>query len=153
MELIAITITTILLFFAVYGMILVLAGMTHKTKEGKLSQLPTIKLLLPAYKPDQTFLKVLESIKIAMKKYPVEVFILFQEADQDIVKASKAYDFEYTEKSFSHLDGNSYRHALQYLCDEHLDSLTHQYTLILDKDNIMDPDFFDRLATASLHSQ
>lgn len=150
MELITIIITSVFLFFATYGLVLVIAGMTFKNKEGKLERLPQIKLFLPAYKPDQTFLKVLESIKKAKKNYPVDVFILFQEADQSIVEASKIFNFEYTEKAFNHLNGNSYRHALQFLCDQHLSALTHDYTLILDKDNIMDSDFFDHLATASL---
>ena len=131
-------------------MVLVLAGMTYKTKEGKVSQLPTIKLLLPAYKPDQTFLKVLESVKKAKKHHPVDVFILFQEADEEIVKASMKYNFDFIEKAFGQLPGNSYRHALNYLCNEHLDEFSHKYTLILDKDNIMDEDFFDNLAKASI---
>ncbi|WP_462251654.1 glycosyltransferase family 2 protein [Ekhidna sp.] len=151
MELISIIITSILLIFALYGLVLVLAGMTHKNKEGKVSELPRIKVLLPAYKPDQTFLKVLESLKQAKKNHPVDVFILFQEADQSIVKESQKFGFESVEKKFSHLPGNSYRHALQFLCDEHLDENEHRYTLILDKDNIMDEDFFDRLANVSLN--
>jgi len=150
MELISLIITGTLLFFALYGMTLVIAGTTYKNTKAKESELPRIKVLLPAYQPDQTFLKVLANLKKAKKKHPIDVFILFQEADEAIVEASREYNFEYTEKTFSHLPGNSYRHALQYLCDEHLNELTHKYTLILDKDNIMDPDFFDQLATASL---
>ncbi|MEM6523406.1 MAG: glycosyltransferase [Bacteroidota bacterium] len=150
MELISQIIASLLLFFAIYGFTLVVAGLTHKNQEEKGMLLPRIKVLLPAYKPDPTFLKVLEALKKAMKNHPVDVFILFQEAESDMAEASKKYGFTYIEKVFSHLPGNSYRHALQYLCDQHLDEFTHRYTLILDKDNIIDDHFFDRLRTASL---
>ena len=150
MELISLLFTGVLLFFAVYGLVLVLAGMAHRQKEVKASGLPRIQVLLPAYKPDQTFVKVLESVQKAKKDYSVDVFVLFQEADEALVEASKKYDIAYVEKQFSHLPGNSYRHALQYLCRKHLNASTHTYTLILDKDNIMDEDFFDRLTTISL---
>ncbi|NQZ78814.1 MAG: glycosyltransferase [Ekhidna sp.] len=151
MDLIAFFITSILMFFAMYGLVLVLAGTTHKTRTvKKASSLPTIKVLLPAYKPDQTFLKVLASLYKAKKDYPVDVFILFQEADADIVKESTKYGFDYVERQFSHLPGNSYRHALQFICEEHLDENSSEYTLILDKDNIMDEGFFDQLARVSL---
>lgn len=150
MELISFIITGTLLFFAIYGMILVIAGTVYKNTEANECELPRIKVLLPAYQPDQTFLKVLESLKKAKKNHPIDVFILFQKADEVIVEASRLFNFKYVEKVFSHLPGNSYRHALQYLCDEHLNELTHKYTLILDKDNIMDPTFFDQLAASSL---
>lgn len=152
MELILIFITCLLLFFAAYGLVLVTSGLTYKNIESPYEPLPSIRLILPAYKPDKTFLKVLESIKKAKKNHPIDVFILFQEADEKIINASKDYGFEYVEKAFSHLAGNSYRHALQYLCEHHINEHTHEYTLILDKDNIMDSDFFDRLTRCSLSS-
>lgn len=151
MELISIILTSVLLFFAIYGLTLVLAGLMHRNNKTKASALPRIKLLLPAYKPNHVFLKVLESVKKAKKHHPVDVFILFQEADQSIVKASIKYGFQYVEKTFGHLTGNSYRHALQYLCNEKLDEKAHKYTLILDKDNIMQSDFFDNLTKAALN--
>ena len=152
MELIITCITSVLLFFTAYGLILVIAGLTYKTKIGNADALPSIRLILPAYKPDEIFLRVLESVQRAKKNYPVDVFILFQESDQQIVDNSKKYGYEFIEKSFSHLAGNSYRHALQYVCEHHINEQTHQYTLILDKDNIMDADFFDRLKRCSLSS-
>ena len=150
MELISIIITSTLLFFAIYGFILVVAGTTHRAKASAANKLPQIKLLLPAYKPDGVFLKVLESIEVAIKNHPVDVLILFQEADEAIIEQSKQYGFAYVRRGFGHLPGNSYRHALQYLCENHIDERSHEYTLILDKDNIMDKAFFDRLALASL---
>ena len=145
MELIIYTIVGIFLFFALYGFTLVVAGTTYKSREEHFIMLPKIKVLLPAYQPDETFLKVLEHLKWAIKQHPVEVFILFQHADESIVKAAKTHDFSYEERQFDHLEGNSYRHALQYLCQHHLDEQTDEYTMILDKDNIIDVAFFDRL--------
>ncbi|MBC6400766.1 MAG: glycosyltransferase [Ekhidna sp.] len=150
MELISIIITSLLLFFAVYGFILVLAGATYKTKNVTPRTLTSIKILLPAYKPDQTFLQVLESVRKAKKNHPVDVFILFQEANQDIVQSAEKFGFDFEQKRFDHLSGNSYRHVLQYLCNHHLDENTHEYMLILDKDNIVDEAFFDHLAKTSL---
>jgi hypothetical protein len=152
MELMITCITGILLFFAIYGLVLVIAGLTYKTKTGNKDTLPSIRLILPAFKPDEIFLRVLESVQRAKKNYPVDVLILFQESDQQIVDNSKKYGFEFVERSFSHLTGNSYRHALQYLCEHHINEHTHQYTLILDKDNIMDADFFDHLTRCSLNN-
>lgn len=151
MDLISIIFTSLLTFFAVYGFVLVVAGTAHKSKTEEIKELPGIKVILPAYKPDTTFLKVLESIKTAMKKHPIDAFILFQEADASIVESSLAYGFKYEQKRFDHLPGNSYRHALQYLCKHHIDGSTHKYVLILDKDNIIDENFFDRLASLSIN--
>ena len=78
MELIIIFIASILLFFSIYGLVLVSAGLTYKNQEGQAESLPRIRLLLPAYKPDKTFLKVLESVKKAKKNHPIDVLILFQ---------------------------------------------------------------------------
>ena len=150
MGLISIIITSTLLFFAIYGFILVIAGTTYSTKVAEANELPKIKLLLPAYKPDEVFLKVLESIKKAKKEHPVDFLILFQEADKSIIKESRRYGIDYVEKNFGHLPGNSYRHALRYLCDNHVNEQKHEYVLILDKDNIMDESFFDRLMCTSL---
>jgi len=146
MELLGIIITSILLFFAVYGLTLVVAGSSYKAKKAPKSTLPSIKVLLPAYQPDAIFLKVLESLEKAKKNYPVDVFILFQHADKEIVNASLKYGYGHIEKAFDHLPGNSYRHALQYLCAEHLSETSHEYTMILDKDNIVDESFFDQLS-------
>jgi len=150
MEIIGFIIANTLLFFAIYGFVLVVSGSFHKVAAKKRTFLPSIKVLLPAYKPDDIFLKVLESIKNAKKNHPIEVFILFQHADESIVRASEKYGFPHVCKNFDHLDGNSYRHALQYLCKYHLDATKNRYTVIFDKDNLVDEQFFDRLANISL---
>ena len=152
MEIAGTIIASALLFFAAYGLILVLAGVSYQRRKTPQKTLPTIKVLLPAYKPDQIFLEVLKSLKKAKKNYPIDVFILFQNADRRIVDAANSFGFDQQEKVFDHLPGNSYRHALQYLCAEHLDESTHEYTMILDKDNIVDTSFFEALKTVPVSS-
>lgn len=146
MELIGIILSSSLLFFALYGAILVVSGSFYRAKGAIPTSLPTIKVLLPAYQPDEVFLKVLESLKIAVRNHPIDVLILFQEASEEIIDASKKYGFPSLTKNFGHLEGNSYRHALQFLCDEHLDEAANQYTIIFDKDNLVDANFFDSIS-------
>ncbi len=152
MEITGIIGASVLLFFAVYGFVLVVGGSFYRAPKHEVSPLPTIQVLLPAYRPDPVFLKVLKSLKVAIKGHPVDVLILFQQADDAIVKASKKYGFASVSKNFDHLPGNSYRHALQYLCKEHVDEWTHKYTLIFDKDNLVDKDFFNQLQHISLEN-
>ena len=146
MGLIGIIVTLILLFFATYGVVLVIAGSFYQSKKDEEAVLPPIRVLLPAYKPDGVFLKVLESLKASIKNHPIEVLILFQQVDESIVEASKEYGFPFIKRNFDHVPGNSYRHALQFLCDEHLDENRHRYTIIFDKDNLVNSNFFDELS-------
>lgn len=147
METISIILANILLFFAIYGFILVLSGSFYKPiKRKSRHQLPRIKVILPAYKPDPIFIKVLSSLKIAIKNYPIQVTILFQNADDHIVSQCMNFGFKIIKKNFDHLEGNSYQRVLKFLCEEELSAKETPFMLILDKDNIVDSDFFDQLS-------
>ncbi len=149
MELILQILAGLLLFFVFYTFIMVIAGSFYKVKRpvnsGK-SELPTIKVILPAYKPDRIFLTVLEQLKKAISNHQIEVLILYQNADKQLVADASKFGFPYVERSFDHLPGNSYHHALKYLADHHIDVEDTDKVMILDKDNIIQTDFFERLS-------
>ena len=150
MEIIITTFALILLPFALYRMVLVVAGTMYKDQTGNISTLPSIKVLLPAYAPSPIFIDVLSQLKKAIATYDIDVFVLFQNADQSIVEASATFGFRSEHRNFDHRRGNGYHHALKYLCGYELDSDSHAYTMILDKDNLIAPDFFERLAKLDL---
>ncbi|MDW3195135.1 MAG: hypothetical protein R8G66_22365 [Cytophagales bacterium] len=130
--------------------ILVLSGLLYRPKRSGNFQLPRIKLLLPAYKPDARFSQVLEQLKMVTEGQSAEVFILFQYADLKYYELADELDFEYEIKAFDHLNGNSYQHALRYLAAEHLPEGSCDYVMILDKDNLMAADFFQELKKIDL---
>lgn len=140
------TLALTLIIFGVYGTLMVISGCLKKKKQ-KLSKAeyePVIQVLVPAYKADDKFEKVLFALKEAIAKYPIEVLVVLQECEQKILDWTKASGFEYVNKRFSHLGGNSYQHALKWIFKERL-SEEAEYVMILDKDNVMDIHFFDSI--------
>ena len=140
----------LLIGYATYMFILVLSGLFYRPKAQGDFELPRIKILLPAYQPDQVFIKVLKQLKEVAKNQPVDVFILFQYADKKYCELADVLGFDYEIKAFDHLGGNSYQHALKYLAKHHLSEDTCDYVMILDKDNLMAVDFFRELKKIDL---
>lgn len=140
-------ISTFFLFFALYWAITMTLGLLYKEKEaGPLALENRTLVLLPAYKPDHVFKNVLDTVN-QYKPKNAKVYILFQNADKEIVNYAKGkYDFESDEKSFSELPGNSYQHALKFICSKiSMSSFRPEYIILLDKDNIVDEKFFINL--------
>lgn len=141
---------TILVAYSAYMFILVLSGLLYRSKRSGNFQLPRIKLLLPAYKPDARFSQVLKQLKLVTAGQPVEVLILFQYADFQYCELADELGFEYEIKAFDHLKGNSYQHALKHLVANHLPEGSCDYIMILDKDNLIATDFFQELQKINL---
>ncbi len=141
---------TILTAYSGYMFVLVLSGMFHRPDAPGNFELPRIKILLPAYKPDEVFIKVLEQLKRVSIDHPVEVFILFQYVDLKYCQLADKLGFEYEIKAFDHLNGNSYQHALKYLAKHRLPEDSSDYVMILDKDNLIAADFFQELKKIEL---
>ena len=147
-------ITQILLYliigYAAYMLVLVASGLFYRTQATQLTgSLPTIKVFLPAYRPEPVFNQVMQQLKVAKKDYPVEVFILFQHADFGYIELADQLGFDYEVRSFDHHGGNSYQHVLRYLSEQHLNDQP-DYVMVLDKDNLIAPDFFDTLQEIGL---
>lgn len=143
-----------LAFYSFYWFSTVLFGTFYRFKStGKKSnrEISDIVFLLPAYKPNKIFFDALNAIKIASGgRKNIKIFILFQEADKEIIKKTELLGYHYQEKSFKGLSGNSYHHALQYAVSEirnldHMGEWAPSHLVLLDKDNIIAPDFIDEM--------
>lgn len=140
----------ILVGYSIYMFVLVLSGMFYRPAAVGNFETPRIKILLPAYKPDEVFMKVMKQLKMVTEGQSVDVFILFQYADLKYCEMAGALGFEYEIKAFDHLGGNSYQHALNYLAKHHLSDSDHEHVMILDKDNLIAADFFEELKKIDL---
>lgn len=143
-----------LFFYSAYWMLSLLLGAGYKTPKLTGSNSDGIKdmlVLLPAYKPNDVFIEVLQTLKKAIgQKVNIKPVILLQEADPKITKAVKAFGYFTLEKEFSHLQGNPYHHALKYLMNEietkaQTGKWQPSHVVILDKDNLVAEDFFVQL--------
>lgn len=143
----------LLIGYSAYMFVLVVSGLFYKPAPANTrSELPRIKIFLPAYKPDDAIVEVMERLRSLSQGQPVDVFILFQYADSKYLQAAARLGFAYEEKTFEHLNGNSYQHALKYLTLHHLPKDGSDYVMILDKDNLLAKDYFKTLQKVNLSS-
>ncbi|MBD0401381.1 glycosyltransferase family 2 protein [Flammeovirga sp. EKP202] len=110
-------------------------------------------VVLPAYAPNSTFFEVLKSIRDHQPPNFVEMktYVLFQNTNAKFIdQCYKKMDFLCNHKSFHNQEGNSYVHALKFIChqitsDNHLKLFDPTHIILLDKDNIIAPDFFYKM--------
>lgn len=141
---------SVLVGYAIYMFVLVMSGMFYKPEAGGNFETPRIKILLPAYIPDEVFMMVMKQLKMVTEGQSADVFILFQYADLKYCEMADTLGFKYEIKAFDHLGGNSYQHALKYLAKHHLSDSDHEHVMILDKDNLIAADFFEELKKIDL---
>ncbi|WP_170178606.1 glycosyltransferase [Flammeovirga pectinis] len=138
-----------LLLYCTYFMITLIVGSLYKARYS--NNLP-IKddrwlIVIPAYNPNATFLKVLDSISKYSPKNDFKVHVLFQEANQEIRdKAIANYTIDFDEKSFDPKLGNTYVQALKHINTSIKIKEDFTHVVLLDKDNIVDEYFFSTLA-------
>lgn len=141
-----------LTFYSFYWLCLTLLGLPSRSSNfsDSLSTSPEILLILPAYKPGERFLDVLDSLPKAIQKRNIKVLVLLQDADEKYYHYSVTKGFICIQKSFSHLSGNSYQHALRFIT-QWIDkqrlrgTCNPEFVMLVDKDNVIAPDFFDRI--------
>lgn len=139
-------------FYSLYWFVSTLLGMCYrpqKPEKGNHSS-PNILLILPAYKPGKIFHKVAICINQAIRGRNVRVYILLQEAEPVYRKAMEKLGFWVEEAAFSHLNGNSYHHALKYIVKqissfEENNNWKPDFVMLVDKDNLLDEDFFENI--------
>lgn len=138
-------------FYSAFWLISTLIGLGYKAPaKGSSDKNPEILLLLPAYKPSYIFFDVLKAVTKAIGDRNIKVLVLLQEADTKFEQAVHAQGFLVEEKAFGHLPGNSYHHALKHLVGQ-ITSGTYEnvhpdFAMLLDKDNIIEPDFFSSIS-------
>ncbi len=114
------------------------------------SENPELLLLLPAYKPSPIFTEVLARVTKAIGERNIKVLVLLQEADPKYRVEAESHGFMVEEKVFSMLPGNSYHHALKYLTaritDYNKAGFLPEFVMLLDKDNLIDEDFFSNIS-------
>lgn len=136
-------------FYSFYWLFATLLGTEYKGRKGKENKqlVPSIIILLPAYKPGKIFSSVLQRVHLLKEKHPnIEVLCLMQHARDQFIQEAKSFGFLVEDKAFDHLEGNSYHHALKYLVKliQNFNTLP-QFTMILDKDNIIDSSFLEAI--------
>ena len=149
-------VSVVILFYSGYWLITVIVGLLPSKNNlrgvnANLSTSPNHLIILPAYRPDGTFLKALESLEYE-RLTGSHVYILFQQASLEIVEKVRLLypNYSIEERRFDHLDGNSYQHALRYISGKiKRSNQKYEYIMILDKDNIVQPGFFQRMISAA----
>ncbi|MDW7690503.1 glycosyltransferase [Flammeovirgaceae bacterium SG7u.111] len=137
------------IFYTVQWILAIWAGRTKKRNRKKTGTKPTNPIvLIPAYKPSKTLLKVLQSIFDSEKN--ANVFVLFQEANPMIVSEAQRFPISFAEKSFKNREGNPYHHALRFAVEEinkigTVQGKDFSHLILLDKDNIVDRNFFHNI--------
>lgn len=138
-----------LVFYCLYSAFLMFFGLGYKSKKNAGDQqVPEVLVLLPAYRPDPIFKNVVDQIdKLNISSdTKVNVMCLMQHGEAELTEYVKNQGYWVVEKTFDHLDGNSYHHALNFLTDQIQDRIDKKeiapsYVVILDKDNLIDADF------------
>lgn len=138
-------------FYGLYWLVLVLAGKEKVIKHASLyNDNPEILLVLPAYQPGPIFLKVLDAVATASHNRNIKTFVLLQHADSKYGDYAREKGFWVESKEFDHLPGNSYQHALRYITQrinskQNLGRINPEFVMLLDKDNLIAPDFFSHI--------
>jgi Glycosyltransferase like family 2 len=138
-------------FYGFYWLVLVLAGKEKVNRHASLYQdNPEVLLVLPAYQPGPIFLKVLDAVATASRNRNIKTFVLLQHADSKYGDYARQKGFWVESKEFDHLPGNSYQHALRYITQrinskQNLGSINPEFVMLLDKDNLIAPDFFSHI--------
>jgi hypothetical protein len=153
MQFLLLPIAIFLLFYSLYWLALIVLGYANPTAsdENKNKDNPHLLLVLPAYKPGPIFKEVLNSIEKSIKaRKNINVYVLLQEADSEYADFVKSKGFFVEEKSFGHLGGNSYQHALRHItrtiqseCDK--GTWCPEFLMLVDKDNLLDENYFTNI--------
>ncbi|MFN8844217.1 MAG: glycosyltransferase, partial [Chryseotalea sp.] len=138
-------------FYAFYWLILILAGKEKSQKKKSVHVYnPEVLLILPAYKPTPIFKQVLDAVAVAIKNRNIKVFVLLQQAEKEYGYYAREKGFWVESQNFDHLSGNSYQHALRYICSQiavyqNKGKINPEFVMLVDKDNLIASDFFEKI--------
>ncbi|MFO0506419.1 MAG: glycosyltransferase [Chryseotalea sp.] len=138
-------------FYAFYWLVLIMAGKekTQKKKSVHVNN-PEVLLILPAYKPTPIFKQVLDAVAVAIKNRNIKVFVLLQQAEKEYGCYAREKGFWVESQNFDHLPGNSYQHALRFICSQiaahqNKGKINPEFVMLVDKDNLIASDFFEKI--------
>jgi hypothetical protein len=139
-------------FYSLYWFLSTFLGMCYRPQKPEVRNHsnPNMLIILPAYKPGKIFHRVAICVNQAIHGRNVRVYILLQEAEPGYRKAMEKLGFWVEEATFSHLNGNSYHHALKHIVkqissfEEH-NNWKPDFVMLVDKDNLLDEDFFENI--------
>ncbi|MBN8705702.1 MAG: glycosyltransferase [Bacteroidetes bacterium] len=143
-----------LFFYSFYWFLTVLLGSFYRYHDPRQIISPKAieyLFILPAYKPNSLFLKVIESVKVAAGENRIhQIFSLLQEPTEDMVKQVGQAGIHVRNKSFSHFTGNPYHYALEFIISEIESGIKEgkwnpTHIVLLDKDNVLSSDFMDKI--------
>jgi hypothetical protein len=141
-----------LLVYSTYSFFLIAVSLFERRKTSKKinSSSPEILLVMPSYQPSGIFSEVLGSVEAAAKNHNIKGYVLLQEADKFYEELARGKGFYVEEKTFRHLPGNSYQHALRHIATtiskgQEAGQWNPKFVMILDKDNVLDENFFNRI--------
>lgn len=140
----------ILLFYAIYMFIMMVASRFYNPREINSSDVDhSILIFYPAYKPGKQLLKNIEYMRKQVSDLNAKIYILSQDGEESINKELMKLADYYDNASFSSEKGNSYHHALQFAVTRMSEFSTGQdkieSILIMDPDNFMDKASIQRL--------
>lgn len=102
-------------------------------------------IMLPAYKANAQFINAIDAcLAQDYGKQHFDIFVLAQKCPDDIIDAAIERGCTVFEKTFDHVDGNAYLHALNYLVmeiDKVADGEKYDAIVLVDKDNLLDKSF------------
>ncbi len=115
---------------------------TAVVKEWKMEKL---LILFPAYQPNSQLIEAVKAAKnINCDGREVEILVLLQNDIYGIKYLLDKFDMTIIEKSFKDAKGNPYHEALRF-CAKEATKRDASHILLLDKDNIANPDFIQNI--------
>lgn len=142
------------LFYSIYWVATLAIGAFYKERKPKVSTKLDDRwlIVLPAYSPNSTFLEVITKIRENRPNdIELEVYVLFQNTTSKFIDSCyQKLEFLCNHKSFGKMKGNSYINALKFICyqienDNKLKDFDPTHVILLDKDNIIADDFFEKM--------
>lgn len=147
-----IVVSSILLFYAFYSLVSIFAALFYKAPEySKLNSMHhRVLVFYPAYKPTMSFVKNLSYVKQQLNGIDSKLYVLSQEGSSEVDSEIKNYADYFDSKAFSHMEGNSYHHALEFAVNQiqtyaNQEEINFDSILILDPDNTMNSPSIKRL--------
>jgi len=144
-----------ILFYSVYWLITIVIGSQYEFEEKQGDAgVKGLMVVIPAYNPQNRLINALEALSKMDTSFPFMSYTLLQEANEDIAKQAEDYGDIVERKNFRNVIGNPYHHVLRYI-SKRIDDIAAStgneisHIILLDKDNIVSPDFLNQVLRAA----
>lgn len=151
-------VTSVLLFYSLYMLASILFALLYKAPvyKNEIGKDHTILIFYPAYKADQKLVENLSYMRSQVATINAKFYVLSQDSKIEIDHELEAFSDYFDTKSFSHLKGNSYHHALEFAVTQiekisKEDQINFDSILIMDPDNTMNLSSIKKLIQGRIH--